>query len=62
LWTSGDYNGGAIRFDLEWVNTNWGSDGCDLWEEIRSKDFFWNRMAFRYALQMASDFAKRMGE
>ncbi len=24
LWTTGPYNGGAIRFDLEWVTSNWG--------------------------------------
>lgn len=21
-----------IRFDLEWIFSNWQSDGCDLWE------------------------------
>jgi len=21
----------SIKFDLEWVHSNWQSDGCDLW-------------------------------
>jgi glucoamylase len=63
LWTSdGSYNGGAIRFDLDWVVNNWIQNGCDLWEEVRSDNFFWNRMAFRYSLSMAEKFATRMGD
>ena len=23
---------------------HWEEEGCDLWEEVRSDDFFWNRM------------------
>lgn len=33
-----------------------------MWEEIRSNDFFWGRMGFRYALDYAAAFAKRMGD
>jgi hypothetical protein len=63
LWTSdGSYNKGAIHFDLDWVINHWSDNGCDLWEEIRSDDFFWNRMAFRYSLQLAEAFAKRIGD
>jgi len=51
-----------IKFDLEWVTENWESTGCDLWEEVRSDDFFFNRMAFIYCLNAAADFADRIGE
>lgn len=47
LWTgSSAYNGGAIKYDLDWVINHWTENGCDLWEEVRSDNFFWNRMAF----------------
>jgi glucoamylase len=63
LWTKdGSKNGGAIKYDLDWVVSNWQSDGCDLWEEVRSNDFFWNRMAFAYTLGLASKFATRVGD
>jgi len=51
-----------ISYDLEWVVTGWTETGCDLWEEVRSDDFFWNRMAFMYCLKQAADFADRIGE
>ena len=34
---------GLVSHDLEWVTENWQSEGCDLWEEVRSKDFYFNR-------------------
>jgi glucoamylase len=34
-----------MKNDLDWVMENWKSDGCDLWEEIHSDDFFWNKMS-----------------
>ena len=51
-----------VQFDLQWVTANWASSGCDLWEEIRSDDFYWNRAAFVYSLQIAADFADIMGD
>ena len=42
--------------------TGWPETGCDLWEEVRSDDFFWNRMAFIYCLGVAADFSDRIGE
>lgn len=35
-----------IKYDLEWIVKNWHEDGCDLWEEIRSKDFYFVKMAY----------------
>ena len=36
LWTSdsSQVNGGAIKFDLDWVVSGWQSNTCDLWEEV----------------------------
>lgn len=33
LWTdsSSSHHGGAIKYDLEWIISNWDSNGCDLW-------------------------------
>jgi hypothetical protein len=60
LWNH-DGRGGVINYDLQWVVDNWTSDSCDLWEEVRSSDIFWNLMAFRYTLQAAASFANEMG-
>lgn len=60
------FNGGAIKYDLDWlaIGTNgvpgWAQNGCDLWEEVQSDDFFWNRMTFRRALYMGAAFAYQM--
>jgi len=64
LWTgdANKYNGGAIKYDLDWVASNWKQNGCDLWEEIQSDDFFWNRFMFRAALKMGAQFATSMGD
>jgi glucoamylase len=56
------YNGGAIKYDLDWVADNWQQQGCDLWEEIESDDFFWNRYNFRYGLTVGATVADTMGD
>ena len=52
----------SIKFDLDWVHNNWQSDGCDLWEEVRSNDFFWNRNSFVYSLGIAEKLFNRVGD
>ena len=32
-----------IKFDMEWALANWDQSGCDLWEEVRSDNFYFNR-------------------
>jgi len=51
-----------VSFDMAWVTENWESEGCDLWEEVRSDDFFFNRMAYIYSLNVAADFGDMIGE
>lgn len=64
LWTGSrsKWNGGAIQYDLDWVAANWTQMTCDLWEEVRSDNFFWNRMSFLRAMNDGSKFAGLMGD
>ena len=51
-----------IKNDLEWVFANWRSDGCDLWEEVRSNDFFWGRASYVYTLDLCATFFNAHGD
>ena len=51
-----------IQIDLDWQAVNWSANGCDLWEEIRSNDFFWNRYTMRAALTDGAKFATAKGD
>jgi glucoamylase len=64
LWTNNanSYQGGAIKHDLDYIVTGYSSSTCDLWEEIRDTDFFWNRITMKKALIMGVQFAKDMGD
>jgi glucoamylase len=64
LWTGNPSvnKGGAIKYDLDWVVNGWSSNGCDLWEEVQSNDFFWNRITSKYALLTGSGFASNFGD
>jgi glucoamylase len=48
----------VIKADLDWISANYTSDGCDLWEEVHSTDFFWNRFTMRKALLQGAKFAQ----
>jgi len=64
LWT-GDAsikNGGLVKHDLDWAAENWQSNGCDLWEEIQSSDFFWNRYTARAGLTVGAELATKLGD
>jgi glucoamylase len=52
----------AVSYDMAWVTENWRQNGCDLWEEVRSEDFYFNRMAYIYSLNIAADFADQIGQ
>ncbi len=64
LWTgdSSQYHGGAIKYDLDYVVSGYSSNTCDLWEEIRDPDFFWNRVTMKKALIAGAAFATQMGD
>ena len=51
-----------IKYDMDWVHTNWTSDGCDLWEEVHSNDFFWNRMSYYYAMDIGAKLFRKIGD
>ena len=50
-----------IKHDLEWLVPNWGQNTCDLWEEARCDDFFFNRYTMRKGLLDAERIAKELG-
>eukprot|EP01094_Clydonella_sp_ATCC50884_P027108 TRINITY_DN7654_c0_g1_i1.p1 TRINITY_DN7654_c0_g1~~TRINITY_DN7654_c0_g1_i1.p1 ORF type:complete len:425 (-),score=122.80 TRINITY_DN7654_c0_g1_i1:79-1215(-) len=64
LYTSNpnDKQGGAIYHDLAWVVRNWNASGCDLWEEVTSDDFFWNRITMKKALLVGAQVASTLGD
>ena len=51
-----------VQIDLDWLVSNWQSQGCDLWEEIRSDDLFWDRFTMRASLTHGAAFAKSQGD
>ncbi|CAJ1447295.1 unnamed protein product, partial [Effrenium voratum] len=51
-----------VKRNLDWVAANYSSETCDLWEEVRSTDFFWNRYTMRKALILGSRFAHSVGK
>lgn len=53
---------GLIKSELDFLTTTWTYSGCDLWEEVRSADFFWNRMAYYKAFTKGAAFATAMGD
>jgi len=66
LWTgdNSNLNGGVIAFDLDFAVqlANSPTTTCDLWEEIRSDDIFWNKFTTRRALLIGADFANAQGD
>ena len=51
-----------VKYDLDWVFANWQSNGCDLWEEVRSSDFFWNRMSYVYTFKQCEAVFTKLGD
>jgi glucoamylase len=64
LWTGSDnmLHGGAIKYDLDYVVTSYATNTCDLWEEIRDANFFWNRITMKKAMIVGAAFANQMGD
>lgn len=60
LWTTD--GAGAIKYDLDYIVTDYDSNTCDLWEEVQSDDFFWNRLTMKQALLRGAEFATTMGD
>jgi glucoamylase len=64
LWTGdgSDRNGGAIKFDLDYVIDGWYTSTCDLWEEYTNADLFWNRFTMKRAMLQGAAFASARGD
>eukprot|EP01062_Namystynia_karyoxenos_P021368 TRINITY_DN1812_c0_g2_i1.p1 TRINITY_DN1812_c0_g2~~TRINITY_DN1812_c0_g2_i1.p1 ORF type:complete len:746 (+),score=218.97 TRINITY_DN1812_c0_g2_i1:77-2239(+) len=59
LWPA---TGGVIRRDLDYAAKWWDQQGCDLWEEVRSDDFFWQFVHTRRGLLLGAEVAAKMGD
>ena len=44
--------------DLDWLAEHHAMESCDLWEETRDGDFFWNRVVHLSALTEGSESSK----
>ena len=64
LWTGDNnkYHGGVIKYDLDCVVGGYKSDTCDLWEDLRDADLFWNRATMKKAMILGANFATSMGD
>merc|ERR1712232_1390772 len=51
-----------MKEDLDWVAANYTRVGCDLWEEVRSTNFFWDRFTMRKALMLGANFAREVAK
>ena len=61
LWRSDGT--GTIQTSLAYLTDGgWSSTTCDLWEEVRSDDFFWNRVSMKRALNAGAAFATKQGD
>lgn len=51
----------TIKYNLDYIVSGYNSDTCDLWEEIVSTDFFWNRVTMVKALLLGTKLANKLG-
>lgn len=51
----------TIKYNLDYIVTGYSSATCDLWEEVTSDDFFWNRVTMAKALSLGSNLASKLG-
>ncbi len=61
--TASDYlkSWSSIKYNLDYIVSGYNSDTCDLWEEIVSSDFFWNRATMVKSLLIGSRLANKLG-
>jgi glucoamylase len=50
-----------IKYNLDYIINGYNDKTCDLWEEIISDDFFWNRVTMAKALSLGSKLAGKLG-
>jgi glucoamylase len=58
---SSDITWPIIKYNLDYIVYGYASNTCDLWEEITSNDFFWNRVTMAKALSLGYKFAEKLG-
>ncbi len=50
-----------IKYNLDYIVDGYDDPTCDLWEEIVSPDFFWNRVTMSKALSLGARYASKLG-
>eukprot|EP00931_Biecheleriopsis_adriatica_P074818 TRINITY_DN48808_c0_g1_i1.p1 TRINITY_DN48808_c0_g1~~TRINITY_DN48808_c0_g1_i1.p1 ORF type:complete len:494 (+),score=54.87 TRINITY_DN48808_c0_g1_i1:69-1484(+) len=51
-----------VKHHLDYAATSWSNGTCDLWEEVRSNDFFWNRFTLRKAFLQGATLAASLDD
>lgn len=51
----------TIKYNLDYIVSGYNTESCDLWEEIISTDFFWNKVTMVKALLLGSRLANKLG-
>eukprot|EP00756_Hemistasia_phaeocysticola_P037203 Hpha_TRINITY_DN16684_c0_g1::TRINITY_DN16684_c0_g1_i8::g.181381::m.181381/K01178/SGA1; glucoamylase len=52
----------AVQKDLEYAGQVWDQTGCDLWEEVRANDFYWQWANTRHGYLAAAQLATKLGD
>jgi len=52
----------VVQKDLEYAATVWDKTGCDLWEEVRANDFYWQWANTRHGYLAAAQLATKVGD
>ena len=53
----------SVQRSLDYLTSGgWSTNTCDLWEEVRSTDLFWNRVTMKRALTKGAELATRLGD
>eukprot|EP01062_Namystynia_karyoxenos_P021365 TRINITY_DN1812_c0_g1_i6.p1 TRINITY_DN1812_c0_g1~~TRINITY_DN1812_c0_g1_i6.p1 ORF type:complete len:589 (+),score=203.07 TRINITY_DN1812_c0_g1_i6:77-1768(+) len=55
-------SGGAVPRDLDYCAQVWDQTGCDLWEEVRSDDFYWQWASCHRGLRVGVELANKVGD
>lgn len=49
-----------VKYNLDYILNGYDDSTCDLWEEITSTDFFWNRVTMAKALSLGAKYAEKL--
>ena len=62
LYASGMAANSTIKADLDYISHHWNDRSYDLWEEAYASGQFFNTMAFREALTLGAQLARKLDD